>query len=102
MSLSDKLVKLAEVAQALDRSEDWVKRNWLKLHLEKGMPRKLTVGWSWPRATLERWLEQGADGVPRELPIDETPSPETPAAPLALIIANQNTRLRDRYAGGRA
>jgi len=98
--LSEKLVKLPELAAALDRSEDWIKRNWLRLHMERGMPRKLTVGWSWPRGALERWLEQGADGAIRQEPAPAERPRE--AAPLQLAIANQNARLRQRYAGGRA
>ena len=95
--LSEKLVKLPELAEALDRSEDWIKRNWLRLHLERGMPRKLSVGWSWPRGALERWLEQGADGAARE---EATPRDKPrDLAPLQLAIANQNARMRQRYAG---
>lgn len=98
MHLSEKLVKLGELATALDRTEDWIKRNWLKLHLEKGMPRKIAVGWAWPRGALERWLEEGADGVPREQPPAPAESPV--GAVLAGIVANQNADLRERYAGG--
>lgn len=104
MPLTDKLVKVDELAAALDRTEDWVKRNWLKLHLENGMPRKLSIGWSWPRRSLERWLEQGADGVIREDDPSETdtPVPDDHIGPLKMIVANQNSRLRERYSGGRA
>lgn len=95
--LSEKLVKLPELAAALDRSEDWIKRNWLRLHMENGMPRKLSVGWSWPRAALERWLEEGAGGTPR---IEPTPQPQAnEIAPLRLVIAGQNARMRAKYAG---
>lgn len=98
--LSEKLVKVPELAAALDRSEDWIKRNWLRLHMEQGMPRKLTVGWSWPRGALERWLEEGAGGTPRQ----EIPSadPRPTIAPLDVVIANQNSKLRAKYAGRRA
>jgi hypothetical protein len=97
MHLSDKLVKIDELAATLDRTQDWVKRNWLKLHLEQGMPRKIAVGWAWPRGALERWLEEGADGVTREAQAPEAPT----GTGLSAFIANQNTALRDRYAGGR-
>ncbi|MGI2031969.1 hypothetical protein ACRQ1B_06205 [Rhizobium panacihumi] len=105
MPLAEKLVKLAELAEALDRSEDWVKRNWLKLHLEKGMPRKLTIGWSWPRSSMEHWLEEGAGGAIRIVEAEPAPMPAVPASnviALAAITANQNHFLRHRYSGGRA
>lgn len=95
--LSEKLVKLPELAAALDRSEDWIKRNWLRWHTEHGMPRKLAIGWSWPRAALERWLEEGANGLVRVEPRPSAAPAEGPA--LQLVIANQNAHLRAKYAG---
>lgn len=94
--LSEKLVKLPELAAALDRSEDWIKRNWLRQHLEFGMPRKLAIGWSWPRAALERWLEEGAGGLPR---VEPQPGKPRDVASLQMVIANQNAHLRAKYAG---
>lgn len=96
--LSEKLVKLPELAAALDRSEDWIKRNWLRQHLEHGMPRKLAIGWSWPRAAMERWLEEGAGGMPRMEPEAPKDSPREHAS-LQMVIANQNARMRAKYAG---
>ncbi len=102
--LSDKLVKLPELAAALDRSEDWIKRNWLRLHNEQGMPRKIAVGWCWPRGALERWLEEGADGTIRVEPDTPAKSPGKPTAAgtLAALVANQNASLSARYAGRQA
>ena len=96
MSLADRLVRIDEVAAALDRTEDWVQRNWLKMHTAHGMPRKLPTGWQWPRAAMERWIESfGASAYEATGPND----PVDLSAELADLVANQNRRHRDRYMG---
>ncbi|MBX3580102.1 MAG: hypothetical protein KF723_23105 [Rhizobiaceae bacterium] len=57
MALTDDTAPLAEVAAALGRSEIWLRRNWLKLALEHGFPRKHPSGWTWPRAAVAAWLK---------------------------------------------
>jgi len=57
MALSDDTAPLAEVAEALGRSEIWLRRNWLKLHRDHGFPRKHPSGWTWPRAAVAAWLQ---------------------------------------------
>lgn len=98
MSLSERLVMLPEMAEALQRSEDWVRRNWLRLHNDHGMPRKCSVGWQWPRRAMEAWLDMG--GIS---PVDlepEHPVPPTSGGSAHLrLVANQNRDLAARYAG---
>lgn len=98
MSLSERLVMLPEMAEALQRSEDWVRRNWLRLHNDHGMPRKCSVGWQWPRRAMEAWLDMG--GIS---PVDlepEHPIPPTSGGSAHLrLVANQNRDLSARYAG---
>jgi hypothetical protein len=50
---------IEEVAKAIGRSEVWLRRRWLKLHLEHGFPRKLPQCWAWPRAAVAAWLRAG-------------------------------------------
>ncbi|MFK0330883.1 hypothetical protein ACIQUB_07145 [Rhizobium sp. NPDC090275] len=95
MHLQDRLVKIDELAQALGRKEDWIKRNWLRMHQKDGMPRKVPSAWAWPRKAMEAWLEGAIAPQAAE-------APEPPAMPLAVIAANENARLRAKYSGGRA
>lgn len=95
MSLADRLVRIDEVAAALDRTEDWVQRNWLKMHTQHGMPRKLPTGWQWPRAAMERWIESFGGSAFEEVGADQAEL----SADLAQLVANQNRRHRDRYMG---
>lgn len=55
--LTEKLIKLDELAEATGRSPDWLKRNHRRLALE-GMPERCALGWAWPRALTEAWLLQ--------------------------------------------
>ena len=57
--LSSETATLEEVAAALGRSTDWLKRNWLRIHQEQGFPRKISLGWVWPRRQVEAWLRAG-------------------------------------------
>lgn len=93
MALSDQTVKLAEVAAALDMSEDYLRRHWRRLHETRGFPHKLT-GWVWARASIEAWIATDGKSVAGE----NTPAAASPAA----LAANQNRALSLRYAGGHA
>ena len=53
---SPSTIKLAELAALLDRSEDWLRRNWLRLHTQHGFPRKHPFSWTWPRAAVDAFL----------------------------------------------
>jgi predicted transcriptional regulator len=53
--LKDEVVELDELAEALGRSERWLKENWLRLAGE-GFPRKHPTGWTWPRRAVTAWL----------------------------------------------
>lgn len=85
MSLSEKTVDIDELAAALRRSPDYIRRNWLKMHRQHGMPRKNPTGWIWPRGAMEAWLE-GAEAAE--------------VTNLSSLVANQNRKLAERYAGG--
>ena len=54
--LSNETASLHEVAAALGRDPDWLRRNWLKIHKRFGFPRKSALGWVWPRRLVEAFL----------------------------------------------
>lgn len=58
-SLSADAVSIDEVAAALGRNENWLRRNWLKIYEEHGFPRKHPTGWTWPRGAVAAWLASG-------------------------------------------
>lgn len=98
MSLSERLVMLPEMAEALQRSEDWVRRNWLRLHNDHGMPRKCSVGWQWPRRAMEAWLDMGGIS-PVDLELENPVPPTNGGSAHLRLVANQNRDLAARYAG---
>ncbi|CDX54516.1 hypothetical protein MPL1032_190130 [Mesorhizobium plurifarium] len=71
MSLSDETAGLHEVAAAIGRKPSWLKRNWLKLHVEKGFPRKIATGDVWPRRQVEVWLRSGGAVLPAPVPANQ-------------------------------
>ncbi|TRL39853.1 hypothetical protein [Rhizobium straminoryzae] len=91
MQLEQKLVGLPEICAAFGVSEAWVRRHHRRLSREKGMPEKCSMGWVWPRKRFEDWI----DGAYGRAAIEEA---EEPAARVPTMIANQNQRLRARYA----
>ncbi|MGN8170465.1 hypothetical protein [Agrobacterium sp. 22117] len=99
MSLSDRLVMLPEMAGALQRSEDWVRRHWLRLHQEHGMPRKCSVGWQWPRKAMEAWLDAGGITTTQEDETEDQPPPTSGGSSHLRLVANQNRDLAARYSG---
>lgn len=56
----DLIIRLDELADVLGITPDNLKRTWLKLHQEQGMPRKHAAGWFWPRRSIEVWLTSQA------------------------------------------
>lgn len=98
--INDKLVTLPELATAFGVTEDYLRRNHRRLHLESGMPEKCQLGWVWPRRSIERWIEgELRTAAIASDAVETATGPETAATALA---ANQNARLRRRYAEGRA
>lgn len=92
MSLSEKFVTLDELAAATGRTLEWWRRNHRRMATEEGMPEKSALGWLWPRKALERWID-GDVAPSRAATAGET------VAEAHTIAANQNRRLRERYAG---
>jgi len=91
--LANETAPLSEVAKAIGRSEGWLMRHWLKIHEQDGFPRKLSLGWVWPRRQVEAFLRTGG-AVPF---IAEAANENVPSD--ALIAIGES--LADRY-GGRA
>lgn len=93
------VIGLDELATVLGKKPDYLKRNWLKLHLEHDMPRKCTVGWIWPRALIEAWLVS-----PKAItagPVNDNAEGLAPPTNLhADRVAEQNAALRGKYGGG--
>lgn len=90
--LSNETATLEEVAAALGKSAVWLKRNWLRIHQDEGFPRKISIGWVWPRRQVEAWLRTG--GLQPVLVAANDDAPQN-----ALIAMSE--ALSDRY-GGRA
>jgi hypothetical protein len=85
MALSDDTAGLDEVAAAIGRSADWLRRNWLKLHEAENFPRKIPAGWVWPRRAVEVWLRSAGQIVAPPLPAnDDGSTDEIEAAARAL------------------
>lgn len=93
MTLSAKTVAIGELAAALGRSEEWLRRHWRKLQAEAGMPPRVPGTWVWPRSLVEQWIEQR---LPCEAATAEV------VTPIAALIANENQRLRNRIGRARA
>ena len=86
-------MQLAETAALLGRGEDWLRRNWLRIHERHGFPRKHPTGWTWPRAAVEAWL---ASECPADLP--EAANDDMPPVSDPLVAYGQ--LLEQRYGGG--
>ncbi|YBV97552.1 hypothetical protein M1D80_11930 [Phyllobacteriaceae bacterium JZ32] len=58
--LENETADIDEVAAAIGRKPQWLKRNWLKMHNNEGFPRPLPGSdWRWPRRMVELWLIAG-------------------------------------------
>lgn len=64
--LAEDAVAIDEVAAALGRTENWLRRNWVKIYEEFGFPRRHPTGWTWPRGAVAAWLASGGFS-PRQL-----------------------------------
>lgn len=62
--LSDETAGLDEVARAIGKTPDWLKRNWLKFHRAENFPRKIPGGFVWPRRAVQVWLRSGGALLP--------------------------------------
>lgn len=89
MALSDETAGLDEVAAALGRPAEWLRRNWLKLHQQNDFPRKIPAGWVWPRRAVEVWLRSGG-----ELQLPPLPANQNGAADL---LEEAAAALKRRY-----
>lgn len=92
MSLADKVVGIDELSSALGRSPAWLRRKWLELHQLEGMPRKISTGWIWPRASMERWIEEQGQFATE---VETTGVAIEPA--MANVISIEKNALRNRY-----
>lgn len=90
MTIQSKLVGLPEICAAFGVTEVWMRRHHRRLSREQGMPEKCSIGWVWPRRRMEEWID-GTYG--RALVEEQETAARTPS-----MIANQNERLRARYA----
>lgn len=98
-SLTDATVLLPEVASALGRTPLWVKRNWRRLHQEKGFPAPLPgANWAWPRAAILRWIAAAA-GPSLSLGAANDDAPV--ADLLTRVVTAQREALAARYGAGR-
>lgn len=79
--LSAHVASLEEVAAAMGREGEWLRRNWRRLSRRHGFPNKIPGALAFPRAAVEAWLKAGG-----------APAPSLPAA------ANLNQPLGDPVA----
>lgn len=87
--LKDKTAPLEEVAAALGKRPEWLKRNWLRFHLKHGFPRKIPCGDVWPRGAVEAWL--------RSAGMNAQPLPANENAPGHDVISAAAQALQERY-----
>ena len=83
--LSDETVGLEEVAAALGRSPEWLRRHWLAYHRRTGFPRRIPDGWVWPRRAVQLWLRTAGAQAPQPLPANQN---DAEADPVALAAAS--------------
>jgi hypothetical protein len=90
--LTDETAPIEEVAAALGKTEDWLRRRWLKHHLETGFPRKLPDCWVWPRAAVAAWLRGGGASAPQLAASNDNPALDRDAAYRAALDAHYGGR----------
>lgn len=95
--LSNETASLQEVAEALGRDPDWLRRNWLKIHQRFGFPRKSALGWVWPRRLVEAFL---ASPQRASVQLHDAPANENEVAAVDPVAAARAAAAA-RY-GGRA
>lgn len=88
-SLQAETAPIDEVASAIGRREEWLRRNWLRFHLEHGFPRKLPQCWAWPRAAVAAWLRAGGASPARPAPAGNDNDTPTAEAAYRAAIANR-------------
>ena len=88
--LASETASLEEVAAALGRKPGWLMRNWLKLHVDKGFPRKIPTGWVWPRRMVEVWLRSGGAIAPLPMPANQNGADDD-------VVSRASEALRARY-----
>lgn len=80
---------LQEVAAALGRKPDWLRRNWRKLEAS-GFPSPLPgSGWRWPRRAVELWIASSGR-APSVAPVNDN-------AAGADLVALHRAELAARY-----
>lgn len=94
--LADETAGLDEVAAAIGRPAGWLRRNWLRIHLEDGFPRKHPTGWTWPRAAVAVWLRAAGMSRPQDFPANDNPLFDNPSGD---PDAAWRQALDDRYGG---
>lgn len=59
-------ITIPELAEITGKPEAWWRRNWLRMHLKHGFPRRLPGLWAWPAEAVAAWCRLG--GVSPALP----------------------------------
>ncbi len=89
--LSSHTVSIGDVAAAMGREEEWLRRNWRRLQRTHGFPRKIPGAARFPRAAVETWLTRGG-AVP---PVPEAANLNQPGGdPVAAYAARLLNRSR--------
>lgn len=63
--LSNETATLEEVAAAIGRKPEWLRRYHRRLQERHGFPARIPGGWVWPRRTVEAWLRSGGVETPQ-------------------------------------
>lgn len=91
--LSDQTVPIAEIAEALGKSERTIKQTWRKLHSKYGFPPPLPGGmWVWSRDAVESWIFMMGTVKQKKKPKNDN----LPDIDIEDIIKGQNAFLRRR------
>jgi hypothetical protein len=61
MPLSDETADLDEVAAAIGRTPEWLRRHWIGLHRRENFPRRIPGTWRFPRLAVLAWLRAAGE-----------------------------------------
>lgn len=92
---SNLLIGIEELAAALGRTPDYLKRNWRRMHTTLSMPPKHPSGWVWPRTLIDAWI-MCPPVINADLANDNRPGDPDPEIHQQLV-KDENNALRALY-----
>lgn len=94
-------VSIDDVAAAIGKTVDQLKRDHRRLTRDHGFPRPLPgANWRWPRKLVEIWIDAGGcDPEPAIKIVVANDDMPTDDAGIGRIVAGQHANLARRYGG---